>query len=313
MKEAEAFDRAASMLCAPLASALTSLPAAKRRTAQEIRLRLDKPLAVSIGSQTLFVCRNGDAVFTPERAMICTRSHIYESFRRLCGYSVYSRQSEIRNGFVTSQGCRVGLCGTAAVKNGEISSVSDITSLNLRIARSIAGASHALLKKLLPLSGGLLIAGAPGSGKTTILRDLARTLSVGELCPVMRVAVIDERGELSGAAGESGTGLCDMLIGYPKSEGIMQAIRALSPQVIICDEIGGEQDCRAIAAGANAGVLIIASIHAGSFSELMRREQTSALLRTGAFSSAAVLFGSDRAGEIREIRSVRGGALDVCA
>ena len=113
--------------------------------------------------------------------------------------------------------------------------------------------------------------------------------------------------------GSDGLGLCDVLAGYPKSEGIIQAIRSLSPQVIICDEIGDESDCSAIAAGANAGAALIASIHAGSFQELMQRSQTEKLLATNAFRWAVILSGADKPGNIREIRPLTGVKGDACA
>ena len=307
------FDKAARLLCPELSSVLLKITDSKKSSAQEIRLRLGKPLTVFCGSLMLYVCRSGETVYSPERAMVCTKNHIFESFRRLCGYSVYSRQNEIKNGFVTSGGCRVGLCGTADATDGIIKAITDITSLNLRIARSIRGAAKPLLSKLMPMKSGLMLAGAPSSGKTTILRDIARSLSVGEYSPPLKVCVIDERGELSGNCGADELGMCDVLIGYPKSEGIIQAIRSLSPQVVICDEIGDLRDCRAIATGANAGAYLIASIHAGSFSQLMAREQTGELLRTGAFSHAAILYGADRPGMISEYHSLQQKKTYVCA
>ena len=313
MNEIKSFDDAASMLMPQLSTVLKSVPAAKKPFVQEIRLRLGRPLSLSCGSMTLFVATSGEAVYSPDRAIICTKHHICETFRRLCGYSVYSRHNQIKNGFVTDNGCRVGLCGTALVKNGEISGITDITSLNIRIARSVQGAAKPVIKALIPFTGGILIAGAPCSGKTTILRDLAYSLSVGEHNPPLRVSVVDERFELSGAVGNDGLGLCDVLAGYPKSEGIIQAIRALSPQVIVCDEIGDESDCRAIAAGANAGAYLVASIHAGSYQELIQREQTERLLATNAFKWAVILSGADNPGVIREIRPLSGVSANACA
>lgn len=313
MNDIQSFDNAANMLIPQLADVLKSLEPSKKQMVQEIRLRLGRPLCLTCGSMIMYVTESAQAVYTPERAMICTAHHISESFRRLCGYSVYSRQSEIRNGFITKNGCRVGLCGTATVKNGEISCVTDITSLNVRISRFIPGAGARLAKTVLPLCGGILIAGEPCSGKTTILRDLAYSLSVGKYCPAIRVSVVDERYEISGSAGKDGLGLSDVLAGYPKSDGIMQAIRSLSPQAIICDEIGDEDDCRAVSSGANAGVYLIASIHAGSFSELMRRQQTAQLLKTNAFRWAVMLSGADKPGDVREIRSLWEDRIIDCA
>lgn len=304
----ECYTSAVKMLCAELSGVLLRIPEAKKQTVQEIRLRSGKPTALSDGTETLFVCQDGSIVYSPERAFICTRRHIYDTFRQLCGFSVYSRQEEIRNGYITIKGGhRVGLCGTASLKGGEIASVTDITSLNIRIARQIAGSSAHVLEKITPLSGGVLIAGAPSTGKTTLLRDIASRLSTGLGCRIMRTCVIDERGELSGSSEENGgidLGLCDILRGYPKGEGIMQAVRSLSPQVIICDEVGTEDDCHAVAQGANAGAHIIASIHAPSVNELMRRSQAKRLIETGAFRTLVLLDSTDHPGRAAEITEV---------
>ncbi len=91
------------------------------------------------------------------------------------------------------------------------------------------------------MEGGLLLVGAPSSGKTTVLRDIARQLSSGSVGAIRRVAVIDERGELAGVyKGMRGIflGLAARLDGYPKAQGILQAVRSLAPDYILCDEIG---------------------------------------------------------------------------
>ena len=124
----------------------------------------------------------------------------------------------------------------------------------------------------------------------------------------MRVAVIDERGELSGTfrgSAYNDLGLCDIMNGYPKGEGIIHAIRALSPQVIVCDELGTEEDCRAVAQGFHAGAWIVASIHAGSLEELQRRSQGRRLLRSGAFRTVTVLTSCDRPCEISGIYRIQ--------
>ncbi len=243
--------------------------------------------------------------------MTASQRSLYDTFRRLCDYSVYSRQDEIRNGFITVRGGhRVGLCGTAACENGRITTLNDISSMNVRIARQVFGVSEELIGHLYPLEGGILIAGVPSSGKTTLLRDLARSLSLGIGCHIMRTAVIDERGELSGTyAGTAynDMGLSDVLNGYPKGEGIMHAIRAMSPQVIICDELGTEEDCRAVAQGCHAGAAVIASIHAASYEELLCRRQARALLQTGAFATVVMLESSDHPCKIAKYISTHKG------
>lgn len=306
----ECFNSAAEMLCGELASVLSRVPETKKQSIQEIRLRSGKPVALSDGTETLFVCKDGSIVYTPERAFVCTQRHIFDTFKQLCSYSVYSRQNEIKNGYITIRGGhRIGLCGTASIKDGEINSITDITSLNVRIARQIFGAAEELMPYITPLTGGVLIAGAPSTGKTTLLRDIAYRLSQGVNCRIMRTCVIDERGELSGAYrddSEIDLGFSDVLRSYPKGEGIMQAIRSLSPQVIICDEVGTQADAMAIAQGTNAGAYIIATIHAVSLDSLMHRKQARQLIETGAFKTLILLGSTDKPCSFSDITDLSG-------
>ena len=302
--KANYYDESVKMLSSPLSDILLKIPESKKTLIQEIRLRCDKPIALTCGNDTFFVCNDGNIIFSPApRAVISTKHNIFDTFRSLCGYSVYSRQSEITKGFITAQnGSRIGICGTAAVKNGEISAVTDITSMNIRISRQITGTSDELISRLFPLSGGILIAGKPSSGKTTILRDLAYNISTGKNTKIMRTCIVDERGEISG--GNNGfidTGLSDVQVCYPKIEGILQSIRSLSPQVIICDEVGSDEDAKAVAMGSNAGIYMIATIHAGNYNELVKREQAIKLIKTGAFSKVVILGDIDTPGTISEI------------
>ncbi len=88
----------------------------------------------------------------------------------------------------------------------------------------------------------------------------------------------------------------DVLCGFPKHEGIMLALRSLSPDVIICDEIGG--DAKAVEQCLFCGVCVVAAAHAGSFAELSRREDTRKMLPF--FDCAAVLGTKGRILEFKE-------------
>ena len=306
MADTKAFDSAAEILSEDIGAVLKNIPDSKKGTVQEIRIRVNKPLALSDGATTVFTDADGKIMYTMgEKAFRVSQRGIYDTFRRICDYSVYSRQDEIKNGYITVKGGhRVGLCGTAVLTDGKISALNDISSMNVRIARQIFGVSEEIINHLYPFEGGILIAGMPSSGKTTLLRDLARSLSLGIGCHVARTAVIDERGELSGTysgVSYNDMGLSDILNGYPKGEGIIHAIRAMSPQVIICDELGTDEDCRLVSQGFNAGAVIIASIHAGNYEELMRRKQAVSLIETGAFKNIVMLESSNRPCKIAKV------------
>jgi len=203
-------------------------------------------------------------------------------------------------------GHRAGICGSAVVEEGEIVNIKDISSINIRIARSLSGVADAFLKMMANKQiKGVLLAGPPSSGKTTILKDIAKQLAGGYYGYNVKVAVVDERGELGAVyAGESKNDLgisCDVLDGYPKAQGMMQAIRCLSPDLIICDEIGTEQEARAVESCLNAGVRVIASVHAAGKEELRNRPSVRRLLATGAFDSIVLLKGRGAPGVIKAV------------
>ena len=142
------------------------------------------------------------------------------------------------------------------------------------------------------------ILGPSGSGKTTMLRDLSRNLSRNG----KTVCVVDERSEISGNfSGIPKYDLCgcDVLNGYPKAVAIIQALRTLSPDVIVCDEIGTSEESQEVLKGMNSGVSFILTAHASSVEEAKKRQAVQTLI--GAFDNAVVLKGSDAPGVIESV------------
>nr|WP_319487960.1 ATPase, T2SS/T4P/T4SS family [uncultured Caproiciproducens sp.] len=302
------FDSAAKAVCGRIGKYFTLLPRDIKVQAQELRLRVNKPVSICCANGIYFLNQNGRLACYPDgETMLASKEDIEECFRNICSYSIYSHQNEIKNGFVTlSGGHRVGISGTAVFQNGAITGIRDISSINIRIAREITGSANELfhfLKK--DINSGVLIVGPPASGKTTILRDIARQLSSGTCGDIRKVVVVDERGELAGTClgvPQNDLGVCsDVLDGYPKAEGIMQAIRCLSPEFIICDELGGNDEISAVEQSLNAGVSMISTIHAGSIDEFLMKKQAVGLLKTGAFGCVAMLNGHAEPGKIKGI------------
>ncbi len=302
-------EQAAGLLDNEVAVAVKAMSREIKPHIQEIRLRLDSPLSIFDGSKNYFLEPDGRCNENPGRALLITKRHIRESFRRLCGYSVHSHETEIPMGFISVEGGhRAGLCGIAVMEQGRVSTLRDITSINLRIARQIQGAADQLIRRTMPhgMPGGLLIVGSPGSGKTTLLRDLARQLSTGIAGSPQKVVVIDERYELSGAyAGRihNDLGPCtDLLCGIPKGQAIMMAVRSMSPQIILCDEIGTMEEIEAVRASLGCGVRVITTMHAGCWGELVLRPQFKPLISTGAFSQVVLLQGEKYPCQIADIK-----------
>ncbi len=200
---------------------------------------------------------------------VCDAHELSELLKRMCGGSLYTYEATINEGFVTLEGgIRVGICGRAAVQNGRIIGVGEITGLTLRIPTDHGVSCARILDLLSSDARGLLIYAPPGVGKTTLLRSLAR--EAASPSHRIRTVVVDTREEL-GALASGKDLMLDILSGYPRGRGIEIAVRSLGARLILCDEIGNPRDASAILESANCGVPVVASAHACSVSDLLSR------------------------------------------
>ncbi len=297
----ERFLSAARVLPQKIYTVLSNAPPVVYESAQEITLRVNRPLCVECTAKRYYFTKSScvtDTVFKNDMIDVSNKS-VYDTFLNICNYSVYSHQNEINNGYITLKGGhRAGICGTAVISDGKIVNVKDITSINIRIAREIIGCSDELYSVIQPLNG-VLICGAPCSGKTTMIRDLARRLSYE-----YKVSVIDERNELSANVSgvfQNDLGMCDVFESYLKSDAIIQSIRAMSPDIIICDEISTYDDVVSVTKAVNSGVSFIATVHSDSMTSLLNRPIVKDLLKTNAFSQIVILDSRLNVGKIKSV------------
>ena len=249
-------------------------------TIEEIRIRVDRPVILKYPEGKEDILDH-----------VVTQNEILNILQSLCNNSIYSYQSQICDGYITLQGGhRVGITGNVAMKDGKITNVNYVSSLNFRIAREIIGASDEIFKEVITRINSqnnfknsnndtsnleinnTLIVSKPGCGKTTVLRDLVRNISnMG-----FTVSLIDERGEIASmykGIPQNDIGLrTDVMDNVTKSLGMKIAVRTMAPQVIVADEIGTEGDLEAINYGICSGVKGIFTAHGADISELRQNE-----------------------------------------
>lgn len=267
-------------------AALHRIPPTQLATVQEIRLRVGQPVGLSVPTGERYLSAGGICGLLQRDVLMCSQLQLDACFWRFCEESVYAHEAELQQGFLTvAGGIRVGVAGTA-VGGTAVRTVRQITSLCIRLPRLHKGCAVPLLPYIVGddrLHSTVLV-GAPSSGKTTLLRDVAVTLAARG----WRVAVVDERGEI---AGVDGLGGCDVLSRYPKPLGIRQAIRTLAPQAVVFDELGDAQEIAAVAECANAGVAVISSMHGDAPHAISGRSTVRALVSGGVFDNWLFLAG----------------------
>ena len=206
--------------------------------------------------------------------------------------SVHTVLDQLRSGYVTA----AGGCGWESAARGPPGRESCSPFVGLPLwpfgAPRSAGGGAPLLPQL--AEGGelsnTLILSPPGLGKTTLLRDLIRCVSLGEGVRPRRVGVADERGELGAGALRRHLGpRTDVLENCPKAAALLMLLRGMAPQVLAVDEITAPEDLRAIQEAAGCGVTLLATAHGGSWEELRLRPLYRELLDQGIFRTFVVL------------------------
>lgn len=239
---------------------------------QEIRFRAMRPVMLYYSDRISFLTDSGEG--KAENGIVATNEIISKTVANFCRNSVYAHKENIKEGFITLPGGhRVGIGGRAVNSYGCISNITDFSSLNIRIACEYKGCASECISYMVDNGriDNTVFISPPGGGKTTLLRDTARILSAD-----FKVSIVDERFEI--AAEERGVpgfdiGIqTDVVSGFSKSEGITHALRSLSPDVIICDEIGTNEDCIAIENILKGGCKIVTSMHGYSIEEAIKKK-----------------------------------------
>ena len=265
------------------------LSESERAEAEELRLRVGQAMTVLLPQ--------GELALSQDRSETVTQNDLDQLCDTITGYSRYAAVETLRQGYLTTAGgFRVGICGTMVMESGNAAMLRDFSSAVIRISRQHRGIAAEVLTQLLEDGEfhSTLILSPPGMGKTTLLRDLIRLLSDGTpTSRPYRVALSDERGEVAvmhrGQPTMDVGAHTDVLDGCPKAAAIPILLRAANPQIIAVDEITAEEDLRSISAAANCGVVLLATIHAGSVAELKNKPLFANLLNMNLFKNCVTI------------------------
>lgn len=291
--------------------AISVLPSAVRRymnginleEATELRLITGKPFIIRYPDGDYYLTKRSVLSSAPVNTINITHGMMSELLERITKSSLYSVKEEIRSGYITIEGGhRAGIAGTAVTENGEVEFIRSISAVNIRLANEIIGAAEGIMDRIVEngIIKNTLIISPPGAGKTTMLRDITRSLSYMGFA----AAVADERCEIAAmCGGRSSFDLGNMtavMDNCPKDRAMLMLLRSMSPDVIITDEIGTHADIEAIGKIMNSGVAVIASVHGRDTAQIMRRNDIAELVKM--FDLEIVLSKRGGAGTVEEIK-----------
>ncbi|HLR72124.1 MAG TPA: stage III sporulation protein AA [Pseudogracilibacillus sp.] len=264
---------------------------------QEIRFRLNQPVELVFDQKIEWI-----------QTIRPNRKDIMYVINQLSEFSLYRMEDELREGYITIEGGhRVGLAGKVNTIKGSVKAIQYITFLNIRIAKEKIGIAENIMPYLYSHDYlNTLLVGAPQTGKTTLIRDMTRITSSGwEDIRPKKIGVVDERSEI----GASLKGIpqhdlgkrTDVLDACPKAEGMMMMIRSMSPEIIVVDEIGSNEDVQALLEAINTGVIVFCTVHGKSILELKKRPSLQPLFQYHIFKRIILLDNEGNPGRVKYI------------
>ncbi len=259
---------------------------------EEINIRINRPI----------ILRLSDVNGRKELLIECNvnEEFLKETLGYISNFSMYAYEEEVREGFLTIKGGhRIGISGKTVMNNGEVKTIKNITSLNIRIARQVKGCADEVMNVIMrPVFENTLIISPPCMGKTTLLREMVRVLSDEYK---YKLGLVDERGEIAAChmgVPQNDIGIrCDVMDGCSKDVGLVMLIRSMSPDIIAVDELGGSKDVEAIRHAGSYGGRVICTIHGNSMEVVKNKTYMSDLVKER-FFKYYIIIGSNRTARI---------------
>lgn len=238
------------------------------KAVNELRFRADKPIVVCVSGKNYFLTENGVSS-NLNNALFASKIAIEDIIFRASECSIYSVNEQIKRGFiVTDGGIRIGIGGNVVEENGQIKTMTNFTSCNMRFPHNVKNCSLCAYPYIVhdDKIENTLIISPPNAGKTTFLKDFVSQLSERKLS--YNVLLLDERGELDNNVDSN---FFDKIAFSTKKVGFENGIRSLSPDLIVTDEIGQEEDIDAIIYAITSGISVLATTHADSMETFLRK------------------------------------------
>ncbi|MFK9093236.1 stage III sporulation protein AA [Bacillus salipaludis] len=282
---------------------ISKIPPNQKEELEEIRIRINRPIEISLKGVPRFL----SYIIQPEDA--------FQLMNKISHFSIYALEEELKRGYITvSGGHRIGLAGKVILEDGKVKAIRDISSFNIRIAREKVGIAEPIIPFI--FQGRwmhTMIIGPPQTGKTTLLRDIARIISSGNTVKgilASKAGIVDERSEIAGCV----NGVPQLTFGHrldvldacPKAEGMMMLIRSMSPDVLIVDEIGRKEDAEAIQEAVHAGIKLVMTTHGTSIEEVRNRPSLRDIIDQRIFERFVILSRASGPGTITHILNESG-------